>query len=818
MTTYADPTRCPDCHAVLPPHPQTCRVCALPLSGETAAALFATFQEADCLLGVLRSQKAPVTVGGPAPSGSLLGGLSGMAPYPSPTRTAPTPGRPVPRVTGASVPKILLSLGALCLLVAAVIFLAVAWGWLGVGGRTGVLVAFTGTALGLSAAMHRRGLRMAAESLSVVGLGLLALDVVGVQHAGWLGTLDGPHLTLLAGTVVGAASLLMLVTTARRPLLAPALIAPVALLVAGVGAQWEPEAPVPMLVTAVVLLTLARVGTQLPSSPLRVASIATASVAWLAVVAGGLFQSSDPITVAHYVGDLAAWPLLAATVVAGAAGLVTGVRQVARPGYAVAGLLGTYTVLLPVLDNARTAMVVALLVASAAWVVVLLVAPASLRPPVTVPLLGTLVVPTVAALKLAQDAARSVTSAGPPFTQAAGVHVGPVTPWVSPLVLLPTLVVLAASACAVVRLAQPVARSTWVTTLSGAILLGIVLTLSSYDVPLAVVVGLVVAIGTVATLGAERVPDRVADVVRLTGLVLMTGAALLALPSDAITTGVLAVASALAGYLMLRTDTTGAVAAACFPVAFAGLVWSGANVGDVDPQVRAVPILIVLGGLAIWRPQVELEASSAFAGVAASAASIALAHDLELSLAVHLTVAGTLVTASSLVHPGRRLLAWPGGVLLAAATWVRLYDLGVHAPEAYALPSALVLVAVGVRRLRRDERSATLRCLAPGLSLATVPSLLAMLDEPYSLRALLLGVACLALTVGGVTLRWSAPLVVGGLVGAALVLRELAPYAAQVPTWTAIGVSGVALLVVGVTWESRMNDVRRASRYVAALR
>jgi hypothetical protein len=721
-------------------------------------------------------------------------------------------------VTGAGVPKILLSLGALCLLVAAVIFLAVAWGWLGVGGRTGVLVALTGTALGLSVAMHRRGLRMAAESLSVVGLGLLALDVVGVQHAGWLGAIDGPHLTLLAGTVLGTASLLMLVTTSRRPLLAPALIAPVALLVAGIGAQWEPEAPVPMLVTAVVLLGLARVGTLLPSSPLRVASIVTASVAWLAVVLGGLFQAGDPITVAHYVGDLTVWPLLAATVVAGAAGLVTGVRPIARPGYAVAGLLGTYTVLLPVLDNARTAMVVALLVASAAWVVVLLVAPVSLRPTATVPLLGALVVPTAAALKLAEDAARSVTSIGSPFSRAAGVHVEAVTPWVSPLVLLPVSLVLAAAACAVVRLAQPVARTTWAAALSAAILVGTVLTLSSYDVPLVVVIGLVVAIATVAALGADRVPGPSAHVVRLCGLVLMAGAAMLALPSDVITTGVLAVASALAGFLILRTDTTGAVAAGCFPVAFAGLVWSGANVCDVDPQLRAVPILIVLGALAIWRPQVELEASSAFAGSVVSAASIALAHDLDLSLAVHLTVAGALVTASSLIHPGRRLLAWPGGVLLAAATWVRLYELGVHAPEAYALPSALVLVAVGIRRLGRDDRSATLRCLAPGLSLATVPSLLVMLDDPYSLRALLLGVACLALTVGGVALRWSAPLVVGGLVGAALVLRELAPYAAQVPTWTAIGISGVLLLVVGVTWESRMNDVRRATRYVADLR
>jgi hypothetical protein len=102
--------------------------------------------------------------------------------------------------------------------------------------------------------------------------------------------------------------------------------------------------------------------------------------------------------------------------------------------------------------------------------------------------------------------------------------------------------------------------------------------------------------------------------------------------------------------------------------------------------------------------------------------------------------------------------------------------------------------------------------------LATVPSLIAMLDDPYSVRALLLGVACVALTMAGVALRWSAPLVVGAVVGSLLVVRELAPYAAQVPTWLTIGVSGALLLVVGITWESRIQDARRASRYLTALR
>ena len=816
MTTYADPTRCPDCHAALPHDPHVCRVCSLPLTGDTAASLFRTLQEADRLLGVLRTQKrpVPVAVGAPTAPGSRL---EGAEPYPSAYR-AMGGGLP-PRLRGASVPKILLSLGALCLLVAAVIFLAVAWSWLGVGGRTVVLVALTGAALGLTVTLDRRGIRMAAEALAAVGLGLMALDVVGIRHAGWLGDIDDARLMLLGGAVVGTAALLLLVSATPRPLVVPALVAPVAVLAAGVGAQWGNDAPLQMLVTVIVLLGLGRVGTVLASTTLQSTAIATVVLGWLGVVIGGLDMVGDPVTAAHYYGDLACWPILAATVVAAAAGPVTGVRRVELGGYAVAGLVGTYGVLLPVLDNAPTPLNSAVLAASAVWVLVLMVAPDRLRPAALLPLGGTLIVPVVAACRLLAEAGQAVLTVGAPFSRPFAVHVAAGSTAVSPLLLVPALVTAAAAGCAAGHLVEPLRRWEWGVSLGSAALLGGVASVSLYDVPLALVVGVLLAAAATLFLAAERLGGSTADLARLAVLALITACALLALPNDRMLAGVLVVGCAMAGYLMARADAAGAAAALCFPVAFAGLVWAGGNVVGVDGQFRAIPVLLVLGGLAIWRPQLELEASSAIAGTLVSAASVLLADDVQVSLAVHLTVAGALVAASSIINPSRRrVLAWPGGLLLAAATWVRLIDLGVHVPEAYTLPSALALVAVGGWRLRRDDRSATLTVLAPGLGLATVPSLLATLDEPYSLRALLLGAACLVLAVAGPVLRWSAPLVVGAGVGTVLVLRELAPYAAHVPTWVGIGIAGALLLGVGITWESRMNDVRRASRYVAALR
>ena len=272
-----------------------------------------------------------------------------------------------------------------------------------------------------------------------------------------------------------------------------------------------------------------------------------------------------------------------------------------------------------------------------------------------------------------------------------------------------------------------------------------------------------------------------ADALRISGAALVLLAVAAALPNDLLTALALAVAVTVTALQMFRTGLTGEIASGAFAAAFGGLVWATGNVAGVPAYDRAIPVLLVLGALAIWRVEPVLEMTSALVATVVSVAAIAEASDSQLALAVHLTVAGVLVTASSLVNPTRRELAWPGGLLLAAATWVRLAQLGVHAPEAYTLPSALVLCAVGVWRLRRDERSATLTTLAPGLALATVSSLLQALGEPYSLRALLLGAACLGLVLAGVRWRLSAPLVVGGLVGGLLVLRELAPYAAAVP-------------------------------------
>ena len=66
-------------------------------------------------------------------------------------------------------------------------FLAVSWSILGVGGRTAVLLTLTAAATGGALLLNRFRLRIAGESMSVVALGMLGLDVLGAHAAGWFG-------------------------------------------------------------------------------------------------------------------------------------------------------------------------------------------------------------------------------------------------------------------------------------------------------------------------------------------------------------------------------------------------------------------------------------------------------------------------------------------------------------------------------------------------------------------------------------------------------------------------------------------------------
>jgi hypothetical protein len=793
MTPYADSTRCPDCSAALPGSPSACPSCRLPLHHPLTAELFATLSRADYLVGQLRLAVALAPI---APTGSYV---PAMPPMPAP-RTAP-------RRTGlrpTSVPAILLSLGALCLLVAAVIFLAVAWSWLGVGGRTGVLAGLTVTGAGLGGWLTARGLRVAGEALSTVTFGLLTLDLVGADRAGWLGERSSSELALLLGLSLLAAGLAWSVAQAR--LAAPQLVA-------GLGLFTAYAAMVDLLghqllmsaLAVVAFAALAAVGRANELAVLPWVALVGAAPCWLTLAGAGLGESlEDPAFSALWTAGGPGWAMLAATglllLPVAALGSFRGdARAVALVCLAAAASMGVATICLPVADEGLTAVIVTALAVIVAGVALgITTSRAWLAVPLVPAGFAALPVLTTWLTMLAQGAAQ-VVDVGGPFTARADVRLVPFTEIAHPALIVPSALALLGLAWLALR---PIVSDAFLLPAGAVVALSAAATLAHYPVPLwAIVVALLVIAAAAATRDLTL------------GAVLVIAALVAGLPSASLTVLTTAVA-VLACAATLRRPAS----ALLLPSAIGGLLWSIGEVAQIDIAQRGVPIALAVGVLAIVLHREELEASAAVTAFVTSTAAVASATNESASLALHLTLLGALVSGAALLHRDRRQAAWAGGLLLAAATWVRLADIGVDTPEAYTLPSAVALLVFGLDRLRRDPATPTWTALSPGLLLATTPSLLWSLADPISGRAVLLGGACLALVLLGSRLRWNAPLVIGAVTGGLLVVREVAPYAAETPQWVMIGLAGTLLTVVGVTWERRLVELRQAAAYLDRLR
>ncbi|MGL5825841.1 MAG: DUF2157 domain-containing protein [Nocardioides sp.] len=839
MPRYADPDRCPDCHASLAPPRATCGSCGLRLLGPDAAALFTTLTRADQLLAQLRHQAVPGAPADPDEArDDLPADIRGSGVFSSGRATRetlrPEPGRQDSGhqgLSGRSVQRMLLWLGAVCLLVAALTFLAVAWQLLGVSGRTGVLIGLTVIVSGMGALLASRGLRTAAEALTSVGLGLLALDLYGAENAGWFvgvfGEMSAPALLFLVGTLVAAvAGATALAMRGTRELVAPQAAVLLGLTAGGTGAANVAGSPVATLAaTTAIMLAIAYLARLVGLTYLPWAALGGFTLWLLGLLGAGLFRALEHASIHALWLEAHVWPLLAAALLAGGPAMFSWLPRAIRiASVSASASIGTLVGIIPATDNGVTDLVLATLVALIGWSMAVLNLSGARRLAGYAPLLISAGMPATAGASLAVASVSSVliTLGREPtgiWVAEPSVRHVPTATEAHPLLLVPVVIALVAAA-ATVRTRNRRAATSWLlgnrATLIAVLVLAAIGCAGLYPVPVAALVlsllGLAGGVVGWARKNQNLSGQLGAGAVGLAALVT-------ALPSDWLSLGVLVpavLATALA--IRARSPIVRAVGEVLLPMGLAGLLWTVAEVANVEVAWRAGPVLLAVGGVAMIRPRVRLETSAAGAGAIAAFAAVGAAGDTPSTLAIHLTLAGALLIGSSLLHADRRRLGWGGGLLLAMATWVRLWDIEVRAPEAYTLPSAVALATVGLWHLRQQPSAATRLALGPALTLATVPSLLRVLAEPISLRAMLLGIACLFLVLAGVKLRWSAPLAVGATVGGTLVLREAVPYSAALPSWVLIGAAGMCLMGVGITWEARRANAVSAASYVARLR
>ncbi|HSK27389.1 MAG TPA: hypothetical protein VK894_10820 [Jiangellales bacterium] len=854
MRRFADPERCPDCGAGITGSMSRCGTCRLPLRTAEGERLWQLLLAADASLGRLRAEQDRELAATPGGSGPARGPAAPpRMPYahpPAPPQTPPearwAPVRTAPTSPARrplSVPVILLGLGGLCLVVAAVVFVAVTWGRLSLGVRTSLLILATLAIAAAATLAVRRRLRVTAEVLALVTAGFVVIDLAAARVADLLG-LGGVTAWAYQATC-GVLVAVLAATGARAarghlPRLVGAEVVTVAatsVAVAAVAQGWTGPGSTYAALTALVVALLATV---LALAGLRVAAAGTAALAlvlWLVLVTLTLVEVYSAPTIESAWLSAEGAGLLAA---AGMAAVVARVpwparrRALAVAGAVAATVLAALWLWAPAADERASLSVLSAAALALAAAVGTRGAPepwaAGLRGAagVGVVAVGAAVLavlgPSVDAVMAVAETPWSM-SPGSPVDRPPGPTEG--SPWWAAV----AAVVVASAVLAALPPARRLERRA-AAELAGAVAaLAVGATVITAEAPLAVAAAVAVILGSACLLaGMRRSPVSRDGIVAalalaLAGGVLLVAGTVLAVGSRPVAGAAwpaVAAVAALASIWARGPVRTAAAAVAVPLAALATVPWTAA--AGASTPVRAfaaagvAAAALVAAQVQPVRRDRDLRPGLEIGGAVAAVVALAWSTGAPWWLAATLTLVGAALVVAALVADDRRWAGWPGGLLLAAASWVRLSDAGVDDVEAYTLPSALALLVVGVLAMRRDPARASLPTLGPGLLLALGPSLVLSVQDPVSVRGLLTGLAGLALVAAGVALRWGAVLVAGGVVTAVLAVRHLTPVAAGLPRWVLLGVAGAALLAVGATWEQRRRDVGAAARYVAALR
>ena len=842
-----DLSHCPDCGAALG-RPR-CDRCRADLASAPGVRLLTVSQQAAALL----TKRADLRVA----LHSTAARAMRRAPVAEPRPTSAPQAGPVvtaDRLSAAAVQQVLVGLGATLIAIAALVFTVVAWDGLGIGGRAAVLTAVT-LAGGVTAHLcARRGLRSTGEALAGLAASLLVLDGYAARAAG-LADLDRVSGAAYWGLLLAGVGGLTLAVSSRTRLSATPLAAAVA---AGVSvpclAAWIElgdglGTAAVFVLGAGALATVVAARALVPSRVARGVCVAFAAIWWLTGVLGsfglGLAASGrwdderDLARVAMGAGLL----VLAAVVAALVASLLARAGRsgtVRTTAYAVAGtcLPAAVVVVAAPAVTWQWLPTVALLAAVSLWLVASLLEPAmraggraatlvtaalAAALPVTVTLAAGL-----APLQMSDDRLWSTRGdvavdrvAGHGFwaSVASGGLTGGALAHVAALMVLAALLLLAGRA-------TPFAHVT--PAASGAAVAAAAI-VAPFAVPARVdaTALVLVVVGTLSAVllgwyaaGHPQAPS--ARPLLVTALLVTATGLAWSAASEGLT------------LVALLVVLTGSVAAACtWPVtwrlpallvAVCSAVAAGATLGAVvaltQPwcAVLASAVAAVAGCTAgLQRPAVRGPVEL----VAAALGSMALLGtlDTELPRSVALTLAGAAVSAVSL-RGHRSGLRWVAGALLTLATWSRLAGADVSVLEAYTVPFAMALLAVGVSSARRNPALGSWAAYAPGLALALLPSLIAALEGPDSSarRPLLLAVAAAGVTIAGARLRLAAPLAIGGVVLLVDALAQVGPVLVVLPRWAVVGAIGAVLLGLGATYERRLAQVRELNSRLQQLR
>lgn len=800
---------CPSCNAALSGTPR-CTNCHLLLVGPTARRLW----EVDRTLGQLSAERphlleqlkyeswqtAPVM--NPATNGTMTGTSSfGQHPQP-PYQTAAQPATPqtstphgpagpwqqpwqapaAPQETAKSYTgqQILLGLGGILVVLGAIVFAAVAWQRIGEWGQLLLVGMLTLGLAGSSIAASEKKLRQSAEALAGAACGLLGVSMIAAHGLG-LVTTSLPNWLLVTSLTVTAATGTLWAT--RREIRAY-----------GIASTLAAQTIIPAILNAT-------------STPLE----------WWAValVAAG--------SAGAYLGHQLKGIIGAVSLTAG--GTITAV-------FASIGVLQTY--LAPVSGHHPYTGAAAGILGAAAFAAAALIVRGDTEKNLLGITSGILAALTIHATTQAYHTERLQTAAGIVAVLVAGwalqmrtwqersaltgaALLGGIT-LVSGDAANASLILLAGSAAAGwnswKRHQRGTAAASSIMLHLGAYLGGTALEIPQQQL----LIGVVALAAATSILGWALGKDRNLEVGSVAaGAALLGYVAAHTESAGTVATILWIVSGTVAAHAAHKTLPHLDLAAAATATAAGGytLVEYGANTATTSGTMLGVAAAALLTS---WKTRKELP----YEILAGTAALYAIGQAATSPVVLAWTLWGTAaLILLDAVRQGRGWLGPVGVTAAAIGNTVLLAHGHITIVEAYTLPLAAGLLAVGMvheyRRRQEGARAPSWLTVGPAASAALLPSALVALDSG-GMRAPLVLLAAAAMLIVGLVSRLQALLLIPGAVTLVLGWHLLAPIAADLPRWAVLLLAGLALLAVGASYEARLNDLKRAGRWVQTLR
>ena len=816
--TFADPHVCPSCRGPIDGESR-CPHCRFDLSLPASLRLWQTLLQADSLLNEARRESRPDTAA-PRPA------VGAPPPLPVPGRhhpaASPTPAR------RWSTGSIILGLGALCLLVAAFVFITVSWDVLGPTGRTLVLLVITLAIAAAAVWSTRVRLRASSEALWAVFFGLFTIDFFAARAYGLLGldsfTVEQSALLfgLVAAVLGGALALGSRKTLAvAMPSIAAGLAVWTSSFALGATLDWA------FFWRGFAGLALAAASTGIArrltlTLTARIAEAAT--FAFYVIAVGGAI---DELVSSPHLGDLAGdghgAPMIVMIAVTAAAGLAA--PSLTLPAATLVTLGAGSLIFVPSEAASQheggfiaaailvIGLSIALIRGTGAWIRGARAAAAAILVSLAVASLGWF--------------GNAVDAVGRSNGRETGISW---TPHLSNTDALPgpgwlAIVTFTAIAVAVFAgLRWPELRTfTKPMALLPPIVagVGVALGVIAYEpsVLLAALVVLALGIGTLVLVRSEQEPWLGV------AMMLIIAPAGMTLVSQPVTLVVwLAVAATLAVIASRHAPRwarqVSAFGAAALVIAAAASGADLASLGDLPVRILAVVTSLLALALAsfllsefIGRSEIEVAAGLGIVIAVILGAEMTLG-----SQALVFTVAGVPLIVLGLFVRDRQWLRFVGSAALGVAWVMRLLASDIDTIEAYTAPFAIILLGAGFLAMRGNPHLPTAIALTPGLTLALLPSIPQALADPTGLRALLLGLGGFVALGFGIWRRWQMPFVYGSVVVAMLAVWNVGPLANGLPRWILIAAAGVVLVGSGITWENRVGNAKSAARYVQNLR